>query len=234
MSLLVKDVHVRYGGTVALNGVSLKVEPGEVVALIGANGAGKSTTLKAIMGLVLPTSAEMSIDGTQLDRLSTRDRIRAGLSLSPEGRHVFPELDVEENLLLGYVGVDASALEARRSEMRALFPRLKERAHQLAGTLSGGEQQMLAIARAMMAGPKVLLLDEPTLGLAPILIHEIMGFVRRICAGGVGVLLAEQNASVALQIADRAYVLQNGVTFTEGPAAAVAADPEIRRAYLGR
>ena len=234
MSLVVDDIHVRYGGTVALGGVSIRVDAGEIVALIGANGAGKSTMLKAILGLVAPVRARLTLDGRSLAGLPTRARIQAGLSLSPEGRHVFPDLDVNENLTLGYVGGDSAALETRREAMCALFPRLKERALQAAGTLSGGEQQMLAIARAMIAGPKVLLLDEPTLGLAPIMIHEIVEFVRRIRRTGVGILLAEQNAAVALGIADRAYVLQNGTIFTEGPAARVAADPEIRRAYLGR
>jgi branched-chain amino acid transport system ATP-binding protein len=234
MSLTVRNLSVRYGGTAALTGVSLDVHPGEILALIGANGAGKSTTLKAVMGLVAPAAGEVLVGDTAVNLLPTRGRIEAGLSLSPEGRHVFPELDVEENMHLGYLGSDLAERGERQAEMWALFPRLKERTRQPAGTLSGGEQQMLAIARAMMAAPKFLLLDEPTLGLAPIMIHEIAGFVKRIKAAGLGILLAEQNAAVALEIADRAHVLQGGLTVIEGEAAVVAADPNVRRAYLGR
>jgi branched-chain amino acid transport system ATP-binding protein len=234
MSLTVRNLSVRYGGTAALTGVSLDIHPGEILALIGANAAGKSTMLKAVMGLVAPAAGEVLVGDTAVNLLPTRGRIEAGLSLSPEGRHVFPELDVEENMHLGYLGSDLAERGERQAEMWALFPRLKERTRQPAGTLSGGEQQMLAIARAMMAAPKFLLLDEPTLGLAPIMIHEIAGFVKRIKAAGLGILLAEQNAAVALEIADRAHVLQGGLTVIEGEAAVVAADPNVRRAYLGR
>ncbi len=234
MKLSVADIHVRYGGTLALAGVSLEVATGEVVALIGANGAGKSTMLKAIMGLVPAEKARISLGDTPIGGRGTRERIAAGLSLSPEGRHVFPELSVAENLDLGYIGSDDSEKRQRRDEMCALFPRLKERENQAAGTLSGGEQQMLAIGRAMMAGPKILLLDEPTLGLAPIVVGGIVEFVRRISRAGVGILLSEQNAAVALGLAHRAYVLQNGALVIEGTAQSVAADPEIRKAYLGR
>jgi branched-chain amino acid transport system ATP-binding protein len=234
MSLTVRNLSVRYGGTAALTGVSLDLNAGEILALLGANGAGKSTALKAVMGLVTPAAGEVLVGDITVNPLPTRARIAVGLSLSPEGRHVFPELDVEENMHLGYLGSDVAERSERQAEMCALFPRLKERARQPAGTLSGGEQQMLAIARAMMAAPKFLLLDEPTLGLAPIMIHEIIGFVQRIKAAGVGILLAEQNAAVALEIADRAHVLQGGLTVIQGEAAAVAADPSVRRAYLGR
>lgn len=233
MTLVAANVEVHYEGTIALRGTSLRVARGEVIALVGANGAGKSTMLKTLMGLVPPRSGAISFDDRPLDPLSTRERISAGLALSPEGRYVFPELTVDENLDLGYVGRDPAEKQARVAEMHRLFPRLRERAAQLAGTLSGGEQQMLAIARAMMAGPKILLLDEPTLGLAPIVVNEIAGFIRRICDGGVGVLLAEQNAATALGIANRAYVLQNGQVVLEGTAKEVADNPEMRRAYLG-
>ncbi len=224
---------VRYGGTIAVDKLSIRVAGGEVVALVGANGAGKSSTLKALLGLVPLRDGSIRLDGQSIDRLPTRARIRAGLSLSPEGRHVFPDLTVEDNLNLGYIGADPVERSMRRDELYDLFPRLKERARQAAGTMSGGEQQMLAIARAMMAGPKLLLLDEPTLGLAPIVVQEIAAFVRRIRERGLGVILAEQNADMALSIADRAYVLQGGASVIEGPAAKVAADPEVRRAYLG-
>jgi branched-chain amino acid transport system ATP-binding protein len=233
MTLIVSGIEVHYEGTIALRGISLEVPRGEVIALVGANGSGKSTMLKAIMGLVPHRCSHLTFEGKALDRLTTRERIAAGLSLSPEGRHVFPELSVDENLYLGYVGRDPAEQAARAAEMHALFPRLRERAAQAAGTLSGGEQQMLALGRAMMAGPKILLLDEPTLGLAPIVVSEIAGFIRRIRDRGIGVLLAEQNSSVALGVSDRAYVLQNGEIVIEGAARDVAADPEMRRAYLG-
>lgn len=234
MKLSIQDLTVRYGGTFALTGLSFDLDAGEILAVVGANGAGKSTLLKAVMGIVTTASGTVKVGEQVVGTLRTRARIEAGLSLSPEGRHVFPALDVDENLRLGYVGKDHVEMLRRRDEVCELFPRLRERARQAAGTLSGGEQQMLAIARAMMAGPKFLLLDEPTLGLAPILIYEIAGFVQRIKAAGVGILLAEQNAAVALDMADRACVLQGGQAVIEGKAIEVAANPDVRRAYLGR
>ena len=231
--LVIEDFSLRYGKTVALDGVSLTVAPREVVALIGANGAGKSSLLNALMGLLPPAAGTMRFGGRALDGLATRARIAAGLALSPEGRRVFPELTVEENLDLGDLGHDLPARHRRRDAVYRDFPRLLERRAQAAGTMSGGEQQMLAIGRALMAAPKLLLLDEPTLGLAPLVVREIARFVREARRAGIAVVLAEQNAEMALAVADRAYVLQNGRIVMQGPAARLAADPEVRAAYLG-
>ena len=231
-ALQVEGLAVRYGETVALRGVSMEVARGEVIALIGANGAGKSSLLNALLGLV-PAAGRMRCGTTSLDGLPTRARIAAGLALSPEGRRVFPDLSVEENLDLGDLGRDLARRRARRDAVCKRFPRLLERRLQRAGTLSGGEQQMLAIGRALMADPSVLLLDEPTLGLAPRIVGEIAQFVREIRAAGIAVVLAEQNAEMALGVADRAYVLQNGDIVMDGPAAELAARPEVRSAYLG-
>jgi branched-chain amino acid transport system ATP-binding protein len=232
-ALQVEGLVVRYGETTALRSVSITVARGEVIALIGANGAGKSSLLNALIGLVPAAAGRMHCGATALDGLATRARIAAGLALSPEGRRVFPELSVEENLDLGDLGRDLAQRNARRAAVCERFPRLLERRLQRAGTLSGGEQQMLAIGRALMAAPSVLLLDEPTLGLAPRIVREIAQFVREIRATGVAVVLAEQNAEMALGVADRAYVLQNGEIVMDGPAAEVAARPEVRSAYLG-
>ena len=232
-ALQVEGLVVRYGETTALRGVSITVARGEVIALIGANGAGKSSLLNALIGLVSAEAGRMHCGATALDGLATRARIAAGLALSPEGRRVFPELSVEENLDLGDLGRDLAQRNARRAAVCERFPRLLERRLQRAGTLSGGEQQMLAIGRALMAEPSVLLLDEPTLGLAPRIVGEIAQFVREIRATGVAVVLAEQNAEMALGVADRAYVLQNGEIVMDGPAAELAARPEVRSAYLG-
>ena len=231
--LVIEDFSLRYGKTVALDAVSLTVAPREVVALIGANGAGKSSLLNALMGLLPPAAGRMRFGGRALDGLATRARIAAGLALSPEGRRVFPELTVEENLDLGDLGRDLPARHRRRDAVYRDFPRLLERRAQAAGTMSGGEQQMLAIGRALMAAPKLLLLDEPTLGLAPLVVREIARFVRQARHAGIAVVLAEQNAEMALAVADRAYVLQNGRIVMQGPAAALAADPQVRAAYLG-
>jgi branched-chain amino acid transport system ATP-binding protein len=232
-ALRLEGLAVRYGETVALRGVSIEVDRGEVVALIGANGAGKSSLLNAALGLVPLAAGRVRVGATQVEALPTRARIAAGLALSPEGRRVFPELSVEENLDLGDLGRDLARRRARRDAVCRRFPRLLERRLQRAGTLSGGEQQMLAIGRALMADPSVLLLDEPTLGLAPRVVLEIARFVREIRAAGVSVLLAEQNAEMALGVADRAYVLQNGEVVMSGAAAELAAHPEVRSAYLG-
>ena len=231
--LQVSGLTVRYGQTVALQGVSLAIAPREVVALIGANGAGKSSLLNALMGLVPAAAGSLHFDGQALQALPTRRRIAAGLALSPEGRRVFPELTVEENLDLGDLGRDLAARQARREGVYRWFPRLLERRTQAAGTLSGGEQQMLAIGRALMADPKLLLLDEPTLGLAPLVVREIAHFVRHVREAGVAVVLAEQNAEMALGVADRGLVLQNGEIVMQGPAAELAASAEVRSAYLG-
>ncbi len=226
---------LHYGKTQALRNVSIDVGHGgaEVVALVGANGAGKSSLLNTLLGLVPHSAGALRLGGRSLDALSTRERIRAGIALSPEGRRVFPDLSVEDNLDLGDLAHDPEARRVRRDGIYGIFPRLAERRAQRAGTMSGGEQQMLAIGRALMAAPRLLMLDEPTLGLAPVVVHEIIGFVRRMRGEGVSVLLAEQNAEVALAVADRAYVLQNGEVVMSGSAAQIAANPEVRAAYLG-
>jgi len=231
--LRAEALELRYGETVALREVSLAVGRAEVVALIGANGAGKSSLLNALMGLVPLVGGRISFDGQRLEAVPTRVRIAAGLALSPEGRRVFPDLTVEDNLDLGDLGRDLVARRRRRNEVYARFSRLAERRLQAAGTLSGGEQQMLAIGRALMAAPRLLLLDEPTLGLAPLVVQEIARFVRSVREQGVGVVLAEQNAELALAVADRAVVLQNGEVVMSGPAAELARSPEVRSAYLG-
>ncbi|MGI4814655.1 MAG: ABC transporter ATP-binding protein [Janthinobacterium lividum] len=233
MSLKIAQLCVRYGETLALRDVSIEVGQGEVVALIGSNGAGKSSMLNTTLGLLRHSSGEIRFGTQRLDALTPRERIAAGLSLSPEGRRVFGELTVDENLDLGDLGRDLARRQQRRHGIYELFPRLLERRAQKAGTMSGGEQQMLAIGRAMMAAPKVLMLDEPTLGLAPIIVQEIVTFIRRIRADGISVLLAEQNAEMALSVADRAYVLQNGARVMAGSARELSAHPDVRSAYLG-
>ncbi len=232
-ALQVDGLAVRYGETSALRGVSIDVGRGEVVALIGANGAGKSSLLNALLGLVPQAAGRIRCGATPIDALPTRARIEAGLALSPEGRRVFADLSVEENLDLGDLGRDLAQRRARRDGVYRRFGHLLERRLQPAGTLSGGEQQMLAIGRALMADPKVLLLDEPTLGLAPLIVRDIARFVREISATGVSVVLAEQNAEMALAVAHRAYVLQNGEVVMSGAAAELAVRAEVRSAYLG-
>ncbi len=223
---------VSYGRTTVVHDLSLRIAAGEIYAIVGSNGAGKSSLLNGLLGLV-SHSGEIRFEGKPIDSLPTRGRIQAGLSLSPEGRHVFPELTVEENLDLGDIGGDLHRREVRRESLYELFPRLRERCAQRAGTMSGGEQQMLAIGRAMMAEPKLLMLDEPTLGLAPIVVHEISRFIRAIADSGVSVVLAEQNAEMALGVAHRACVLQNGHLHMEGAASDLALDPHVRSAFLG-
>ncbi|KWT85404.1 MULTISPECIES: ABC transporter ATP-binding protein [unclassified Variovorax] len=231
--LHVDALAVRYGETRALEGVSLALGAREIVALIGANGAGKSSLLNTLLGLVTQAAGAITLGGKRIETLPTRERIAAGLALSPEGRRVFPELSVEENLDLGDLGRDIAQRRERRENVNRWFPRLRERRQQLAGTLSGGEQQMLAIGRALMAQPRVLMLDEPTLGLAPLVVQEIAAFIRHIRSTGVSVLLAEQNAEMALAVADRACVLQNGEVVMGGSASELAAHPDVRAAYLG-
>ncbi|MBI1737483.1 MAG: ABC transporter ATP-binding protein [Candidatus Rokubacteria bacterium] len=227
------DVSVAYGKRRALDGVSLAVAPGEIVALLGANGAGKSTTLRAISGLVRPARGRIVYDGRDITRVAADRIVGAGIGHVPEGREIFPAFTVEENLRVGGHRVTATGVTAGLGQAFALFPVLRERKRQLAGTLSGGEQQMLAIARALMAGPRLLLLDEPSLGLAPLLAREIFGVIRRINAAGVTILLVEQNARRALGLAHRGYVLETGRLVAAGTAPALAADPRIRSAYLG-
>jgi branched-chain amino acid transport system ATP-binding protein len=233
MTLAVEGLEVRYGAVRAVEAMSLHVGDGEVVALLGANGAGKSSALKALLALVPHQVAALRLDAHDLKAAGTQERLAAGLALSPEGRHVFPALTVRENLDLGYLGKPSPVAAARREAMYALFPRLRERESQAAGSLSGGEQQMLAIARAVMAGPRVLMLDEPTMGLAPIVVRELVAAIRHLSTQGVGVLLAEQNAGMALGVADRGYVLQNGRIVAEDSAAALRASERVRKAFLG-
>jgi branched-chain amino acid transport system ATP-binding protein len=233
MSFELERLQVRYGAVTAVDGVSLHVKAGEVVALIGANGAGKSSILKGVMALTLHTAARVAIEGRVLTNADTRTRLLAGISLSPEGRHVFPQLSVRENIDLGYPGRDAVERKARREAMFDRFPRLRERETQAAGSLSGGEQQMLAIARAVMAGPRLLMLDEPTLGLAPIVVRELAAAILHFARSGIAVLLAEQNAEMALSVADRGYVLQSGRVVTEASARELRASDEVRTAFMG-
>lgn len=234
MSLLsVRDLTVHYGGIEAVRGISLDVQAGELVSLIGANGAGKTSTMGALGGL-LKSGGSLTYDGVDLSRLPAHERVGRGLALVPEGRGIFAKLTVLENLQMGaYCRNDSSHIAHDLSQQLAQFPRLAERRSQLAGTLSGGEQQMLAIARALMSRPKLLLLDEPSMGLAPILVEQIFRLIERIASEGVAVLLVEQNARQALEIAQRAYVMESGVITLSGEAKALAADPRVRAAYLG-
>ena len=234
MSLLqVAALEVRYGGIRAVKGIDLEVNEGELVCLIGANGAGKSSTLKAICGLVPTRVGSVRYAGEELSALPVHELPRRGLALVPEGRGIFPQLTVAENLAMGaYTRRDAAVAEDLES-MHSLFPRLRERRSQTAGTLSGGEQQMLAIARALMSRPRLLLLDEPSMGLAPMLVAKILEVVREIARQGVTVLLVEQNARLALEIASRGYVMESGAISLAADARSLLADPRVREAYLG-
>jgi len=228
------DVQVNYGGIKALKGVKLRVDPGEIVALIGSNGAGKTTTLKTIVRLLPLAGGKMRFAGADIEHRSTEEIVELGVSLVPEGRAIFPNLTVRENLDLGaYVHRDAASMRETLEDVTQLFPRLGERMKQEAGTLSGGEQQMLAIARAMMARPTLLLLDEPSLGIAPKLAQQIFQSIRAIAAAGVTVLLVEQNTRMALSVSRRAYVLRTGEIALDGTSADLAKNPEIQAAYLG-
>lgn len=233
--LQVQDVHTYYGHVHALKGISLAIAPGEIVALIGANGAGKSTTLRTISGLLRPKQGQITIAGQPVGGMPAHRIVFLGVSHSPEGRRIFPTLTVNENLNMGaYVlGNARTRIEEHREKVFTLFPRLKERRTQLAGTLSGGEQQMLAIGRALMSDPKLLLLDEPSLGLAPLLVKAIFDTVREINRSGVTILLVEQNARAALKLATTGYVLETGNIVLSGPASSLLADERVRRAYLG-
>jgi branched-chain amino acid transport system ATP-binding protein len=230
--LQVSDAHIAYGKVEAVRGVTLDVAENEIVTIIGANGAGKTTLLNAIMG-ILPLKGGVNLAGHDLTRLEIEDRVAAGLSLVPEHRELFTAMNVEDNLRLGAFRI-ANALAARSLErVYTLFPRLKERRRQLAGTLSGGEQQMLAMGRALMGAPKLLMLDEPSLGLAPIIVADILRTITELRASGVSVLLVEQNAQAALQIADRAYVMELGEFVLQGTAKDVAGDARVAESYLG-
>ena len=228
-------VNVHYGKNHVVKDVSLSVRAGEIVALIGANAAGKTTTLRAALGLKTLTSGTLLFDGGDITRASTPERVRRRLVLVPEGRQVFVKFTVAENLLMGGYGrADRDRMQVDFARVYEVFPRLAERRNQLAGSMSGGEQQMLAIARGLMAKPRCLLLDEPTLGLAPILVDEIAATVRRLAADGMTLLLAEQNASMALACANRAYVLESGRILLEGSAAELQQTETVRRLYLGQ
>jgi branched-chain amino acid transport system ATP-binding protein len=231
--LEIRDLTVSYGAIRALKGVSLTLSEGEIVTLIGANGAGKSTTLRAVMGLVTPSGGEIRYRGEPSARIPTHELVRRGLVLVPEGRIVFANLSVRENLEMGAYARRDGGVAADFEKVYSLFPRLKERSRQTAGTLSGGEQQMLAIGRALMSRPRVLLLDEPSLGLAPIVVHAIFEAIEEIHRAGVPVLLVEQNANAALRHSDRAYVLETGHVTLQGSSAEVAANPKVKEAYLG-
>ena len=232
MLLEIKDIHVHYGKIAAIKGISLEVAEGEIVSLIGANGAGKTTTLKTISGLRPLTSGKVLFNGEDISRMPGHKRVLAGIGQSPEGRGVFPGMTVQENLLMGaYTRKDD--LSADLAEVYELFPRLAERKNQFGGTMSGGEQQMIAIGRALMTKPKVLLLDEPSMGLAPMLIAQIFEIIKEINKRGTTVLLVEQNAQQALKLSDRAYVLETGRVVKSAPGPELLDDPQVRAAYLG-
>jgi branched-chain amino acid transport system ATP-binding protein len=232
--LEVKDVHTFYGNIEALKGVSLTVDEGEVVTLIGSNGAGKSTTLRSISGLTPPREGSIKFEDTEIGEVPPQEIVERGISLSPEGRHVFPRMTVRENLDLGaYLRKDRDGIENDRERVYALFPRLKERERQKGGTMSGGEQQMLAIGRALMANPRLLLLDEPSMGIAPILVERIYETIAEINRQGTTILLVEQNANYALEVSKRGYVLETGKVALEDQSAALRTNPEVQKAYLG-
>jgi branched-chain amino acid transport system ATP-binding protein len=232
--LALENLQVAYGGIRAVKGIDLEVNDGELVCLIGANGAGKTTTLKAITGLVRPAGGRVRYDGAEISGLRVHEIARRGLALVPEGRGVFAQLTIEENLAMGaYARKDADAVAGDIERAFTHFPRLKERRSQVAGTLSGGEQQMLAIARALMSRPRLLLLDEPSMGLAPLMVERIFEVIRSIAAEGVTLLLVEQNARLALEVSHRGYVLEGGSVALSGPASELLGNPRIREAYLG-
>lgn len=232
--LEIKDLHVHYGGIHALRGISLNVEDGKIISLIGANGAGKSTTLKAIMSLTQKTSGSVIYDGKDITNEKTKDIVKSGVILTPEGRRVFPDLTVDENIALGaYTRKDKAEIAKDRKWVFELFPRLEERKWQAAGTLSGGEQQMLAVARSLMGRPKLLMMDEPSLGLAPLIVKSIFSIIKEINKAGVNVLLIEQNAKAALEIADYGYVMETGVITISGPGKELLVNDQVRKAYLG-
>lgn len=232
--LKIEGLSVHYGGIHALQGVSLEVPEGKIVTLIGANGAGKSTTLKSIVGLVKASAGSITWNGEPLGGMETKDIVKSGIVLVPEGRRVFANLTVDENLSLGaYARNDKAAVESDRQRIFSLFPRLKDRVKQKAGTLSGGEQQMLAVGRAMMTRPKLLMMDEPSLGLAPIVVKMIFNIIKEINAEGTTILLVEQNAKAALEAAHYGYVLETGRITLAGEGRKLLADDGVRKAYLG-
>lgn len=235
MSLLeVKDLHVSYGGIEALRGISFSVEEGQIVTLIGANGAGKSTTLRTISGIVRAKAGSITYEGQSILGLDTQKIVQRGIALVPEGRRVFPNLTVAENLRIGaYLRKDELGIRADLERVYTLFPRLKERSWQLAGTLSGGEQQMLAVGRAMMTRPKLMMMDEPSLGLAPLVVKDIFDIIRQLSAQGITILLIEQNANAALHAAHYGYVLQTGTITMQDTGEALLSNQSVQEAYLG-
>ena len=230
--LKIEDIHVYYGAIHAVKGVSFEVNDGEIVALIGANGAGKSTILKSVSGLMHPRTGSITFDGKQIAHMEAHKLVHQGLAHVPEGRRIFLQMSVQENLEMGaFTKKEVSKDDLER--MFTLFPRLKERRKQIAGTLSGGEQQMLAMSRALMSHPKLLMLDEPSMGLAPILVDQIFDIIKELHKAGTTILLVEQNATKALEIADRAYVLETGSITLSGTGAELACSDEVKKAYLG-
>ena len=230
--LKIEDIHVYYGAIHAVKGVSFEVNDGEIVALIGANGAGKSTILKTVSGLMHPRTGSITFDGKQIAHMEAHKLVHQGLAHVPEGRRIFLQMSVQENLEMGaFTKKEVSKDDLAR--MFTLFPRLKERRKQIAGTLSGGEQQMLAMSRALMSHPKLLMLDEPSMGLAPILVDQIFDIIKELHKAGTTILLVEQNATKALEIADRAYVLETGSITLSGTGAELACSDEVKKAYLG-
>ncbi|MBF5004505.1 ABC transporter ATP-binding protein [Diaphorobacter caeni] len=234
-TLEVKDIVVHYGLVEALHGVSFQIDAGKIVALVGSNGAGKSTTLKALMGLKKLTSGSLTLDGKRIDATNSAERVGMGIALSPEGRRLFPRMSVWENLMVGAHTVSSSQQRNESLErVYALFPRVKERREQMAGSLSGGEQQMVAIGRAMMSNPQILMLDEPSLGIAPKIVSEIAQAIKRLNQEtGVSVILVEQNARLALKMADDAYVFEQGLVIRAGSGQELLNDPFVQKAFLG-
>ncbi|MDO4548919.1 MAG: ABC transporter ATP-binding protein [Clostridia bacterium] len=233
--LEVKDLKVNFGGIEALKGISFTVEKGSIVTLIGANGAGKSTTVRAISSLVTPSAGTITFEGRDITRMDTQKIVEGGIAMVPEGRRVFPNLTVVENLRIGaYLSRDKAKVERDIAHVYELFPRLKERSWQLAGTLSGGEQQMLAVGRGLMSAPKLLMMDEPSLGLAPMIVKDIFSIIRTLNDSGITILLIEQNANAALKIADYGYVLETGNITMSGKGLELLANKQIRDAYLGK
>ena len=232
--LAIRNLNVHYGGIHALRGIDIDVPDGKIISLIGANGAGKSTTLKSVMGLVPKSDGHVYWDNTEITSLKTKDIVGEGIILCPEGRRIFPDLTVDENIAAGaYLRKDKAEIARDRDWVYELFPRIAERTWQLGATLSGGEQQMLAVARALMSNPKLLMLDEPSLGLAPLVIKDIFAVIQKIKEDGVNILLIEQNAKAALEISDYAYVMETGVITMAGPGKALLNDERVQQAYLG-
>ena len=231
--LELRDVHTHYGPIHILKGVNITIYPGEIVCLLGGNASGKTTTLKAILGYVHPTEGEILLDGNRISGLPTQEVVRTGISMVPENRRLFQRMTVRENLAMGHYMRDDQEIDGDMEHIFELFPRVKERLGQRAGTLSGGEQQMVAVGRALMARPKVLLMDEPSMGLAPVLVEQNFDIIEQINQRGTTVFIVEQNANMALSIADRGYVLQTGEIVLEDSAQGLLANPQMRRAYLG-